>query len=192
MTGKTSSGRLLHSTQIRKVPFTEKMYEEGYTILCPQMSPIHFELIEPAMRSVGYNFVVLSNATKSAVDYGLKYVNNDACYPSLCVVGQFMEALESGKYDPNRTAIIMSQTGGVCRASNYIGFIRRALKKAGMEQVPVISANLSGLESNPGFKVNLKTLVRLGFACVFGDVFMKCLYRVRPYEKVKGSANELQ
>ncbi len=135
--------------------------------------------------------MVLSNATKSAVDYGLKYVNNDACYPSLCVVGQFMEALESGKYDPNRTAIIMSQTGGVCRASNYIGFIRRALKKAGMEQVPVISANLSGLESNPGFKVNLKTLVRLGFACVFGDVFMKCLYRVRPYEKVKGSANEL-
>ena len=191
VTGKTSSGRLLHSTQIRKVPFTEKMYEEGYTILCSQMSPIHFELIEPAMRSVGYNFVVLSNATKSAVDYGLKYVNNDACYPSLCVVGQFMEALESGKYDPNRTTIIMSQTGGVCRASNYIGFIRRALKKAGMEQVPVISANLSGLESNPGFKVNLKTLVRLGFACVFGDVFMKCLYRVRPYEKVKGSANEL-
>ena len=191
VTGQSPAGRGVHSTRIRKVPFTEKMREEQYTILCPQMSPIHFELIEPAMRSVGYNFVVLSNATKSAVDYGLKYVNNDACYPSLCVVGQFMEALESGKYDPNRTAIIMSQTGGVCRASNYIGFIRRALNKAGMDQVPVISANLSGLEDNPGFKVNLKTLTRLAFACVFGDVFMKCLYRVRPYEAVPGSANAL-
>ena len=190
-TGASPAGRSVHSTRIRKMPFTEKMREEQYTILCPQMSPIHFELIEPAMRSVGYNFVVLGNATKSSVDYGLKYVNNDACYPSLCVVGQFMEALESGKYDPNRTAIIMSQTGGVCRASNYIGFIRRALHKAGMDQVPVISANLSGLEDNPGFKVNLRTLTRLAFACVFGDVFMKCLYRVRPYEAVPGSANAL-
>ncbi|MDD2354993.1 MAG: acyl-CoA dehydratase activase-related protein [Lachnospiraceae bacterium] len=183
--------RTVNSSAIKKVPFTEQMYKDNYTILCPQMSPIHFELIEPAFRSCGYNFVVLENATRKAVDYGLKYVNNDACYPSLCVVGQFMEALESGKYDVNKTAIIITQTGGGCRASNYIGFIRRALVKAGMSQVPVISANLSGLEGNPGFKIDLKTLVRLAFACVFGDIFMKCLYRMRPYELEKGSADAL-
>jgi predicted nucleotide-binding protein (sugar kinase/HSP70/actin superfamily) len=118
-------------------------------------------------------------------------VNNDACYPSIYVVGQIMQALESGKYDVNKTAILMTQTGGGCRASNYIGFIRRALKKAGMEQIPVISANMSGLEGNPGFKLSLKVLVRVAFGCVFGDVFMKCLYRVRPYEKVPGSAEAL-
>ncbi|WP_130838610.1 2-hydroxyacyl-CoA dehydratase [Lachnoclostridium sp. Marseille-P6806] len=185
------TGRRIRSSAIRKVPFTKEMQTENYTILCPQMSPIHFDLIEPAMRSVGYNFVVLNNATKNAVDYGLKYVNNDACYPSLCVIGQFMEALDSGKYDPDRTAIIMSQTGGGCRASNYVGFIRRALRKAGMEQIPVISANMSGLEDNPGFRLELNTIIRAAFACVFGDVFMKCLYRVRPYELEPGSAEAL-
>lgn len=183
--------RTIRSSAIKKVPFTEKMFEERYTILCPQMSPIHFDLIEPAARSCGYNLVVLKNNNRKAVDYGLKYVNNDACYPSLYVVGQFMEALESGQYDPDHTAIIMSQTGGGCRASNYIGFIRRALKKAGMEQIPVISANLSGLEGNPGFKISMKLLARLAFAVMFGDVMMKCVYRMRPYEKEKGSVEAL-
>ena len=184
---KKKAKRIIRSTEQKKVPYTEEMQKEKYTILCPQMSPVHFDLIQAAARSCGYNFVVLPNDNRKAVDYGLKYVNNDACYPSLFVVGQIMEALESGKYDVNRTAIIMSQTGGGCRASNYIGFIRRALKKAGMEQVPVISANLSGLESNPGFKINLKLLVRMAFGCIFGDVFMKCIYRMRPYEIEKGS-----
>ena len=174
-----------------RVVFTEEMRQSGYTILCPQMSPIHFSLIEAAFNSCGYNFVVLGNDNKDAVDVGLKYVNNDACYPSLLVVGQIMEALESGKYDLDRTAVIMSQTGGGCRASNYIAFIRRALKKAGMEQIPVISANLVGLESNPGFKITADMFVRAVFAAILGDVFMKCLYRMRPYEKTPGSANAL-
>ena len=174
-----------------RVVFTEQMRNDGYTILCPQMSPIHFSLIEAAFNSCGYHFEVLGNDNKDAVDVGLKYVNNDACYPSLLVVGQIMEALESGKYDLNRTAVIMSQTGGGCRASNYIAFIRRALKKAGMEQIPVISANLVGLESNPGFKITADMFVRAALAAILGDIFMKCLYRMRPYEKVPGSANAL-
>ncbi len=182
--------RTIRSSAITKVSFTEEM-RKNYTILCPQMSPIHFELLEPAFNSCGYNMVVLGNDNRKAVDYGLKYVNNDACYPSLFVVGQIMEALTSGKYDLDRTAVIMSQTGGGCRASNYVGFIRRALKKAGMEQVPVISANLSGLEDNPGFKINLTVLIRCAFAAVFGDVFMKCIYRMRPYEIEKGSVEAM-
>ncbi len=136
----------------RKVAFTKEMRKD-YTILCPQMSPIHFELLEPAFRASGYNIEVLPNDNKQAVDVGLKYVNNDACYPSLMVVGQIMEAILSGKYDTEKIAVIISQTGGGCRASNYIGFIRRALKKAGYAHIPVISINLSGLEGNPGFKI---------------------------------------
>ena len=120
--------------------------KKDYTILCPQMSPIHFDLVEAAIRSCGYRLEVLQNSDRTAVDTGLIYVNNDACYPSLIVVGQIMDALLSGKYDLNRTAVIMSQTGGGCRASNYIGFIRRALEKAGMPQIPVISLNANGME----------------------------------------------
>ena len=178
--------RRLRDTTVKKVPFTEDM-RKRFTILCPQMSPIHFDLLEPAMRACGYNLVVLSNDNRHAVDVGLKYVNNDACYPSLFVVGQIMEALSSGKYDLNRTAVIMTQTGGGCRASNYVGFIRRALRKAGMEQVPVISANMSGLEENPGFKLDLKMLSRAAYAIIFGDVMMRCVYRMRPYELREGS-----
>lgn len=179
--------RTIHSTANERVEFTEEMRAEGYTILCPQMSPIHFEVLEPAFRACGYNFHVLGNDNRAAVEMGLKYVNNDACYPSLLVVGQIMEALHSGKYDLNRTAVVMSQTGGGCRATNYIGFIRRALKKAGMEQVPVISINLSKLEANSGFKMNLDLLVRAAYGAVFGDIFMRCIYHMRPYEKVPGS-----
>ncbi len=135
--------------------------------------------------------MVLDNDNRSAIDQGLRYVNNDACYPSLLVVGQFMQALNSGKYDPDHTAIIMSQTGGGCRASNYIAFIRRALKKAGFEQVPVISLNLAGLEANPGFKITPDLAIRVTYAAILGDVLMKCLYRMRPYEKTPGSANRL-
>jgi predicted CoA-substrate-specific enzyme activase len=188
---KNHEKREMHSSAQQRVIFTKEMRQEGYTILCPQMSPIHFSLIEAAFNASGYNFVVLPNDTKGAVDVGLKYVNNDACYPSLIVVGQMMEALQSGKYDLNKTALVMSQTGGGCRASNYVGFIRRALKKAGMEQIPVISANLVGLEGNPGFKITPGLAMRVVYAAAFGDIFMKCLYRMRPYERVKGSANRL-
>ena len=151
--------RTIKPSSIEKVSFTKEMRKD-YTILCPQMSPVHFSLLEAAFNANGYHLEVLPNDNKHAVDVGLKYVNNDACYPSLIVVGQIMDALLSGKYDLNKTAVIMSQTGGGCRASNYIAFIRRALKKAGMEQVPVISLNLSGLESNPGFKLTLPLVDR--------------------------------
>ena len=177
--------RKIRSTAIKKVPFTVEM-RKNYTILCPQMSPIHFELLEPAIRACGYNLVVLPNDNRRAVDFGLKYVNNDACYPSLFVVGQIKEALDSGKYDLDRTAVLMTQTGGGCRASNYVGFIRRALTKAGMGQIPVVSVNMSGLEENPGFKLNLKIITRAAYAIVFGDVMMRCVYRMRPYELKKG------
>ena len=120
--------RKIMPSSIEKTSFTEAM-RKNYTILCPQMSPIHFDLLEPAFRAEGYNFIVLKNDNKTAVNVGLKYVNNDACYPSLMVVGQIMEAVLSGKYDTNKLAVVMSQTGGGCRATNYIGFIRRALAK---------------------------------------------------------------
>ena len=182
--------REIKPANITPVVFTKQM-KKNYTLLCPQMSPIHFSLLEAAFRSGGYNLEVVGEDERGAVEMGLKYVNNDACYPSLIVVGQMMDALLSGKYDPDRTAILMTQTGGGCRASNYVGFFRRALRKAGMEQVPVVSLNVSGLESNPGFKITLPLLKRGMFAIVFGDIFMRCLYRMRPYELDKGSANAL-
>ncbi len=185
---KLGKERTIRSSAINKVVFTEEMRKE-YTILCPQMSPIHFEIVGPAFKACGYNFEVLSNDNKHSVDVGLKYVNNDACYPSLLVVGQLMEALLSGKYDLNKTALIITQTGGGCRATNYIGFIRRALEKAGMQQIPVISLNLGGIETNPGFKMNADMLLRVALAAQFGDIFMRCTYRMRPYEVVPGSVN---
>lgn len=168
--------------------FTKKM-KENYTILAPQMSPIHFDILIPALAACGYNLVQLPSGV-GELDYGLKYVNNDACYPSLLVVGQFMKALLSGEYDLDRTAVIISQTGGGCRATNYIGFIRRALRKAGMEQVPVISMS-AGIESNPGFKINYRMLKGAIQALIYGDLFMRVVYRTRPYEKVPGSVNAL-
>ncbi len=187
---KKNRQRLLSSSAIEKVSFTEEMRKD-YTIICPQMSPIHFEIMEPAFNACGYHFVVLDNDNKHSVDVGLKYVNNDACYPSLLVVGQIMEALLSGKYDLNKTAIIMTQTGGGCRATNYVGFIRRALQKADMGQIPVISLNLAGIESNPGFRLNADLLIRAAMAAEFGDIFMRCVYRMRPYEKVPGSVDAM-
>jgi len=185
-----SQNRTIQPSSIVKVPFTKEMRKD-YTILCPQMSPIHFNLIQAAFRISGYRLQILHNDNKEAVDIGLKYVNNDACYPSLMVVGQIMEAVLSGEYDTNKLAIIISQTGGGCRASNYIAFIRRALDKAGYSHIPVISANLAGLESNPGFKITPVLAIRGIYAAATGDVLMRCLYRTRPYEKVPGSANEL-
>ena len=187
---KLHEKRTIRPSSIEKVQFTEEM-RKSYTILCPQMSPIHFKILEAAFNASGYNLVILPNDNKEAVDVGLKYVNNDACYPSLMVVGQIMQALLSGKYDLDKVAIIMTQTGGGCRASNYVGFIRRALEKANMAHIPVISLNLSGLESNPGFKITPNLAKRLVYGCLLGDVLMKCLYRMRPYEVNKGSANKL-
>lgn len=178
----------VHDTAHHRAVFTKEMRQD-YTILVPQMSPIHFDILIPALASCGFNLEILPS-TSQAVDYGLKYVNNDACYPSLIVVGQFMEALLSGKYDLNKVALIITQTGGGCRATNYIGFIRRALEKAGMSQIPVISMS-AGIEKNPGFPVNLKLANRCIQALIYGDVFMRVLYQTRPYEQVPGSANAL-
>uniref|UniRef100_UPI003AB20332 acyl-CoA dehydratase activase-related protein n=1 Tax=Butyribacter intestini TaxID=1703332 RepID=UPI003AB20332 len=175
-------------TAHHRVIFTEQMRKD-YTILVPDMSPIHFEILESALASCGYNVEVLK-ADSKCIDYGLKYVNNDACYPSLIVVGQFMQALLSGKYDLHKVALIITQTGGGCRATNYIGFIRRALEKAGMGYIPVISMS-AGIEKNPGLKVNLEMANKALQALIYGDVFMRVLYKTRPYEKVKGSANAL-
>lgn len=180
------------SSAHHRVLFTEEMKnDKDFTILAPQMSPIHFELLEPALRSGGYHVVVLPNDNRRAVDVGLQYVNNDACFPSLMVVGQIMDALLSGKYDVNKVAIMITQTGGGCRATNYIGFIRRALEKAGMSQIPVVSLSASGLEKNPGLKITPKLLITAMEALVYGDIFMRVLYRTRPYEKEPGSANAL-
>ncbi|MCC8060799.1 MAG: 2-hydroxyacyl-CoA dehydratase [Clostridiales bacterium] len=178
------------SSAYNRVLFTKEM-KQDYTLLCPQMSPIHFELLEPAIRAFGYHIEVLQNDNRSAIDTGLQFVNNDACYPSLIVIGQIMQALLSGKYDLDHTAVLMSQTGGGCRASNYIGFIRRALERTGMSQVPVISVNANGMETNPGFTFTPGLLAKAAQAIVYGDVFMRVLYATRPYEKVAGTANAL-
>ncbi len=174
----------------RKVPFTKEM-RSRHTILAPQMSPIHFQFFETAFREAGYNLEVLPSVDRGAVDEGLKHVNNDACYPSILTTGQLVEALKSGRYDVDNLSVIISQTGGGCRATNYIGFIRKALKDAGFEHVPVISLNALGLESNPGFKVTGSLLNKCLIALVYGDLLMRVLYRVRPYEKIKGSADLL-
>ncbi len=187
---KRKEERVLHTASIKKIRFTKEM-RKTYTILCPQMSPLHFEFLEPALRSYGYNLKVLPTDNKHAIDIGLKYVNNDACYPSLIVVGQIMDAILSGEYDTEKLAVIITQTGGGCRASNYIGFIRRALKKAGYSNIPVISLNLSGFEDNPGFKITPLLVLKGIYGIVFGDIFMKCIYRIRPYEKNVGSTDAM-
>ena len=186
--------RAAKSAAFKKVRYTKKMQEEGYTILAPQMSPIHFEIVEALLRSVGYNVVLLPSVDHAAVDTGLKYVNNDICYPSILVTGQIMEAVLSGKYDLERTAVLISQTGGGCRATNYIALIRKALKDSGHENVPVISLSVAGGldEDNPGFKLLQPGLIkRAVYALLYGDLIMKCLYRTRPYEAEAGSADRL-
>jgi predicted CoA-substrate-specific enzyme activase len=182
--------RELHDYSLHRVEFTEQM-RESYTIIAPQMSPIHFDILQPVLQKCGYNIVVLPNDNRHAIDVGLKYVNNDACYPSLIVIGQIMDAVLSGQYDMTKTAIIMTQTGGGCRATNYIGFIRRALAKAGFPDVPVISLNAGGLEQNSGFTLNFDIINKALMGIVYGDIFMNVVYRTRPYEAVQGSVNEL-
>lgn len=172
-------------------PIFTKQMKKKHTILVPQMSPIHFQFIETAANTCGYNAEVLPAVDKKAVDVGLRVVNNDACYPSIIIVGQLINALKSGKYDLNNTTLMISQTGGGCRATNYIGFIRKALKDSGYENIPVISFNMVGLEKQPGFKLTPGFLNRLVMSIVIGDTLMRATYRTRPYEKIKGSVNSL-
>ncbi len=182
------------SSAFEKVRFTKQMQEQGYTILCPQMSPIHFGMAEALLRGYGYNAVLLPSVDHAAVDAGLKYVNNDICYPSILVCGQLINAVLSGEYDLDRTAVLISQTGGGCRATNYIALIRKALRDAGYPQIPVVSLSLSGGldESNPGFNLAKPGLLkRVLFVVIYGDLMMKLLYRTRPYEAKPGSADVL-
>lgn len=173
-----------------RVIFTEEM-RKNHTILVPQMSPIHFQFIQEAMRTEGYKVEVLPSVDTSAIDEGLKYVHNDACYPSIIVVGQLMKALNSGQYDLNNTSLMISQTGGGCRATNYIAFIRQALKSAGLSHIPVISLNAVGLEDNPGFKMTRPMIEKLVVGMIYGDLLMRVLYKTRPYEVTPGAANAL-
>ena len=174
----------------KKNLFTKEM-KKDWTILAPQMSPIHFQFIEKAARASGYNIDVLPANDKEAIEEGIKYVNNDACYPSILVIGQMINALKSGKYDPNKTALIISQTGGGCRATNYVGFLKKGLREAGFPNVPIISLNVLGMERQPGFKISYRLIKKLMMGVIYGDLFIRVLYRVRPYETVKGSANKL-
>lgn len=173
-----------------RVIFTEEM-RKTYKILVPQMSPLHFQLLEPVLKSEGYDFDMLPAPTREDVEVGLKYINNDACYPAIIVVGQLMSALLSGKYDINKTAVIISQTGGGCRATNYIGYLRKALIDAGMKQVPILSLNASDMERQPGFKLTKSFLHRMIQAVVYGDALMQCVLATRPYEINPGSADAL-
>ena len=187
---KRNTEKLQGNYGINKRVFTKEMRKD-YTILIPMMMPIHFDLIESAVNSCGYNMVLLRDCTQHTVETGLKYVNNDACYPSILVTGQMIEALESGKYDVNKTALIMSQTGGGCRATNYIGFIRKALKDAGFEQVPVISLNVVGMEKMSGFKLTPKLIEKLLKSVILGDLLQKMLHKNKAYEVKKGQSEVL-
>ena len=175
---------------IRKTLFTKEM-RATHTILAPQMSPVHFNFVQAAFRYSGYHLVILNRTDQQVIDTGLKYVNNDACYPAVIVVGQLLDALLSGEYDLQNTSIMISQTGGGCRATNYIGLIRLALKELHMEHIPVISLSASGMEKNPGFKLRFPLIVRSLMGIGYGDVLMRMLYKVRPYEKIKGTAAKL-
>ena len=179
-----------HIGYIRQPEFTKEMRKK-HKILCPQMAPIHFDLLEMAFRYSGYDVDILRDCSKAVVDEGLKYVNNDACYPSILIVGQLIHALNSGKYDLDNTSVMITQTGGACRATNYVGMLKKALKEAGFENVPLISLNVVGLEKQSGFKISAGMLVRAFMSIIYGDVLSRCLYKVRPYEVEKGSANAL-
>ena len=172
------------------VPFTEDM-KKDYTILVPNMLPMHFRMVLNVAKTYGYNMELLETSGSEIVEAGLKYTHNDACYPAILVVGQFMHALESGKYDLNKTALIMFQTGGGCRASNYISLIRKALAKAGWQHIPVISFSLAGLEKHPGFRLGLPMLRGMMYGVMYGDLLMNLVNQVRPYEKNPGDAEAL-
>ncbi len=168
--------------------FTKEMKEE-YTILFPTMLPVHFGLIARIFETEGYKIEMLTTNHRGIVDEGLKYVHNDTCYPALLVIGQLIDAVKSGKYDPHKVALLITQTGGGCRASNYIHLLRKALEKSGLDYIPVISLNLSGLESNPGFKFGLNTMRKAVFAMMYGDIIVQCANQVRPYEVNPGETD---
>ena len=170
--------------------FTQEM-KKDYIILVPDMLPWHFDLLTYIIEKQGYKLEVLHNEGRRVVDEGLKHVHNDACYPALCVIGQFLDALKSGKYDTEKTAVLITQTGGGCRASNYISLIRKALK-AEFPRVPVLSVNFSGLEKDSGLQMSLGTIVRLGYSIFYSDLVMTCYNQTRPYEAEQGASDKVR
>lgn len=182
--------RTQENTAVKKVDFTKEM-KDNYTIITPNMAPIHFELIKNVLESAGYKIDLLRSTGREIIDEGLKYVHNDTCYPALLSIGQMMHALHSGKYDLNKVALIMSQTGGGCRASNYIHLLRKALEKDGLSYIPVISVNISGLESNSGFKITLPLLRRALAGLTYGDLLMLLKNQTKPYEVNKGESDAM-
>ncbi len=175
-----------------KIEYKKGTLNKNHTILAPQMSPMHFQFFEKTVNLSGFKLKVLDNTKRDIIDTGLRYVNNDACYPAIIVVGQIISALQSGEYDLENTSVVITQTGGGCRATNYIGFLRKAMYDAGFKDIPVVSLSINGIEKNGIMKnVTLQLINRLFMSVIYGDLLMKVLYRVRPYEKVKGSSNAL-
>ncbi len=176
-------------------PFARRIYtgdmRKNYTLIIPQMAPMQFDLAETAFKNAGYNVALMPSVDKKAVETGLKYINNDACYPAIVTLGQIISALKSGKYDLNKTAVLMTQTGGGCRASNYIALLRKALIDLHMEQIPVVSLSYLGIEKNPGFKFTPKLIMGFAMAVLYGDLFMRVVNATRPYELEKGSTDRL-
>ena len=172
------------------VPFTKEM-KKTHTILVPNMLPMHFKLIVRILRNYGYNAELLETGGNKIKETGLKYVHNDTCYPAILIIGQFISAIQSGKYDPHKVALVLFQTGGGCRASNYISLLRKALAKAGYEYVPVISFSLAGIEKHPGWKLTLPMLYRMVYAVLYGDILMNLKNQCRPYEIEKGASEQL-
>lgn len=170
--------------------FRDEMKSE-YTILVPDMLPVHFKLIISILKKYGYNVELLQTSTREVVDEGLKNVHNDTCYPALLVIGQFINALKSGKYDVNKTALMLTQTGGGCRASNYIHLLRKALKKE-FPQVPVISLNLSGLEKGKGLSLTLPLLIKVAVSIFYGDLLMSLYNQCKPYEIKEGATEAVR
>ena len=175
------SGRLL---------FTKEMKEE-YTLLMPQMLPVHFGMLKKLLECEGYKVDMLTTNHRGIVDEGLKYVHNDTCYPALLVIGQLIDAVKHGGYDPHKVGLLITQTGGGCRASNYIHLLRKALEKADMAYIPVVSVNLSGLEKNPGFSLTLPFVRKAVYAMMYGDIIVNVANQVRPYEVKEGAADEM-
>ena len=178
-----------------EMPYTSTRYRDMTEEMAGQFKAAFLEVldeaIEKAAKASGYNIEVLPANDKEAIEEGVKYVNNDACYPSILVIGQMIHALKSGKYDPEKTALIITQTGGGCRATNYVGFLKKGLREAGFPDVPIISLNTLGMEKQPGFTISYELIKKLMMGIIYGDLFMRVLYRVRPYEVVEGSANKL-
>lgn len=165
--------------------------KDTHTILIPDMLPVHFGLIAEILRGAGYKAELLTSDTRAVVDEGLKHVHNDTCYPALLIIGQFIEALKSGKYDPDKTALLISQTGGGCRASNYIHLLRKAINKE-YPKVPVLSLNFSGLEKDSGFKITFPMLIKMLYAVLYGDMIMSLYNRCRPYERSAGESEKMK